>query len=186
VAPVVQISKMVDRNGAEIPVNGTTQSSYMQMTFKATDAVGVSNTQCILDGQTNRSCISSLDYDHLEKGIHKFIIRGSDAAGNIEYASFTVRVEPINGGEAGGGDTQGTTPSPGTQSEAGGKGTTVKLPEIGPWSLWSQNTILMATITSGVIVGIVVVNHKLKDIRSRIKKIAPSAIVEIKAKGGMK
>src|SRR5215212_8988944 len=57
-APHVQILKAVDKKGVEIAEGSTTKSHYIQITFEATDAVGIDRTECSLDGQVFASCTS--------------------------------------------------------------------------------------------------------------------------------
>jgi hypothetical protein len=93
-APNVQITKAVDKKGVQITEGNTTKSHYIQITFKATDAVGVKNTQCSLDGQAFTSCTSPVVYDQLKKGTHTVTVRAVDAAGNTGQAQFSWTVNP--------------------------------------------------------------------------------------------
>jgi hypothetical protein len=93
-APDVEITKAVDKKGVEIAEGSITKSHYIQITFEATDAVGVDNTQCSLDGQTFSSCTSPVIYDGLRKGTHNFTVRSTDAAGNTGEDQFTWTVNP--------------------------------------------------------------------------------------------
>jgi hypothetical protein len=62
---------------------------YIEITFEATDAVGVDNIECSLDGQAFTSCTSPVVYDILDRGTHQFTVRATDAAGNTGEDQFT-------------------------------------------------------------------------------------------------
>jgi hypothetical protein len=62
---------------------------YIEITFQATDAVGIDNTECSLDGQPFTSCSSPVVHDRLSRGTHQFTVRSTDAAGNTGEDSFT-------------------------------------------------------------------------------------------------
>ena len=55
---------------------------YIEITFQATDAVGIDNTECSLDGQAFTSWTSPVVYEGLSRGTHEFTVRSTDAAGN--------------------------------------------------------------------------------------------------------
>ncbi|MDQ3903440.1 MAG: HYR domain-containing protein, partial [Thermoproteota archaeon] len=74
-APNVQITKAVDKKAVEIAEGSVTKSHYIKLTFTQTDAVGVKNTQCSLDGQAFTSCTSPIIYDQLKKGTHTVTVR---------------------------------------------------------------------------------------------------------------
>jgi HYR domain/WD40-like Beta Propeller Repeat len=93
--PVVEITKAVDKKGAEIAGKSITKSHYIQITFQVTDAVGVDKTECSLDGQQAFTpCTSPVVYDGLKKGTHNFTIRSTDEAGNTGQDQFTWTVNP--------------------------------------------------------------------------------------------
>jgi hypothetical protein len=84
IAPVVQITKAVDKKSVEISDGGTTTNSrYIKITFEATegDIGAISSITCILDGQYLFSSKSPVVYDKLSKGTHKFTVRAWDAVG---------------------------------------------------------------------------------------------------------
>jgi hypothetical protein len=94
-APHVEITKAVDKKGLEIADGSATKSHYIQITFETTDAVGIDNTECSLDGQVfTPSCTSPVVYDGLKKGTHNFTVRSTDAAGNTGQEQFTWIVNP--------------------------------------------------------------------------------------------
>jgi WD40-like Beta Propeller Repeat/HYR domain len=99
-APEVEITKAVDKKGVAIAEGSTTKSHYIQITFEATDAVGVDNTECSLDGQAFASCTSPVVYDHLKKGTHEVTVRATDAAGNTGEDQFTWTVNPAEAAKA--------------------------------------------------------------------------------------
>jgi hypothetical protein len=55
---------------------------YTGLTFEATDAVGIDNTECSLDGQAFASYSSPVVYDRLIRGTHEVTVRATDEAGN--------------------------------------------------------------------------------------------------------
>jgi hypothetical protein len=72
-----------------IAEDSTTKSHYIQITFEATDVVGVDNIECRLDGQVSTSsCTSPIVYDQLKKGTRTFTVRSTDAAGNTVEDQF--------------------------------------------------------------------------------------------------
>jgi hypothetical protein len=99
-APEVEITKAVDKKGVAIAEGSTTKSHYIQITFEATDAVGVDKTECSLDGQAFASCTSPVVYDHLKKGTHEVTVRATDAAGNTGEDQFTWTVNPAEAAKA--------------------------------------------------------------------------------------
>jgi hypothetical protein len=90
-APDVEITKASDkRNGrGEIAEGSTTNMRYIEITFEATDAVGIDNIECSLDGQMFTPCTSPVVYDRLSRGTHEFTVRSTDAAGNTGEDQFT-------------------------------------------------------------------------------------------------
>jgi hypothetical protein len=100
--PDVEITEATDkRNNREVVDGGTTPTPYIEITFEATDAVGVVNTECSLDGQAFESCTSPVDYDRLSRGTHEFTVRATDAAGNTGEDEFTWNVNnPASSGAA--------------------------------------------------------------------------------------
>jgi hypothetical protein len=62
---------------------------YIEIIFEATDAVGIDNTECSLDGQAFRSCTSPVVYDRLSRSAHQFTVRVTDAAGNTGEDQIT-------------------------------------------------------------------------------------------------
>jgi hypothetical protein len=93
-APDVQITKSADKKRVGIAEDSTTKSHYIQITFEATDSVGIDKTECSLDGQVFTSCTSPVIYDGLKKGTHNFTVRSTDAAGNTGEDQFTWTVNP--------------------------------------------------------------------------------------------
>jgi HYR domain len=87
--PDVEITEAVDRRNREVADGGTTPTPYIQITFQATDAVGIDNTECSLDGQSFTSCTSPVVYDRLSRGTHEVIVRATDAAENTGEDEFT-------------------------------------------------------------------------------------------------
>jgi hypothetical protein len=93
-APDVEITEASDRrNGREITDGATTNMRYIEITFEATDAVGIDKTECSLDGQPFTSCTSPIVYDRLTRGTHEFTVRAIDTAGNTaeDEFSWTIR-----------------------------------------------------------------------------------------------
>jgi hypothetical protein len=103
-APDVEITKAVDRRrNTEIPNGGITPIPYIQITFEATDAVGIDSIECSLDGQAFTSCESPVSYDRLSRGTHEVTVRVTDEAGNTGEDEFTWTVgsPPSNIGNGG-------------------------------------------------------------------------------------
>lgn len=73
---------------------------YITITFDATDAVGVDETECSLDGGAFTSCTSPVVYDRLSRGTHEVTVRATDEAGNTgeHEFSWTVGAPPSNSG----------------------------------------------------------------------------------------
>jgi dipeptidyl aminopeptidase/acylaminoacyl peptidase len=89
-APDVEITQASDRrNGRAIDEGSTTNMRYIEITFDATDVVGIDDTECTLDGQPFTSCTSPVVYDRLNRGAHQFTVRVTDAAGNTGEDQFT-------------------------------------------------------------------------------------------------
>ena len=103
--PDVEITQAVDRSGREITDGGgRTPIPYIRITFEATDAVGIDNMECSLDGQAFTSCSSPVVYDRLSRGSHEVTVRATDEAGNTgeDEFSWTVGAPPSNSGSGGG------------------------------------------------------------------------------------
>jgi hypothetical protein len=75
---------------------GKTPTPYIRITFEATDAVGVEDTECSLDGQPFTACTSPVAYDRLSRGTHEFTVRAIDDAGNVgeDELTWTVGASP--------------------------------------------------------------------------------------------
>jgi hypothetical protein len=87
--PDVEITGVVDRSGREITDgSGRTPIPYIQITFEATDAVGIDETECSLDGQPFTPCTSPVAYDRLSRDTHEFTVRVTDNAGNTGEDEF--------------------------------------------------------------------------------------------------
>jgi hypothetical protein len=79
----VEITRAVDRrSNTEIPNGGITPIPYIRITFEATDAAGIDETECSLDVGAFTSCTSPIVYDRLSRGTHQVIVRATDEAGN--------------------------------------------------------------------------------------------------------
>jgi|ERR671931_2597684 hypothetical protein len=89
-----KLQKQLIKRGVKIAEGNITKSHYIQITFQVKDAVGVSKTQCSLNGQAFTSCTSPVVYDHLKKGTYNFTVRATDAAGNTGEDQFTWTVNP--------------------------------------------------------------------------------------------
>ncbi len=87
--PNVEITQVVDRRNRALEEGDTTPTPYIRVTFQATDAVGVDNTECSLDGQGFTSCTSPVVYDRLSRGTHQVTVRATDEAGNTGEDHFT-------------------------------------------------------------------------------------------------
>lgn len=99
--PDVEITEAVDRRrNVEIPNGGITPIPYIRITFEATDAVGIDNIECSLDGGAFTSCTSPVSYNRLSRGTHEVTVRATDEAGNIGEDQFTWTIGPPsnNGG----------------------------------------------------------------------------------------
>jgi hypothetical protein len=70
----------------------TTPTPYIRITFEATDAVGVEDTECSLDGQAFTSCTSPVAYDRLSRGTHQVTVGATDEAGNKGEDGFLFTV----------------------------------------------------------------------------------------------
>jgi hypothetical protein len=80
----------------QITEGSTTKLHYIKVRFESTDAVGVDNTECSLDGQAfTSSRTSPVVYHQLQKGIHNFTVRSTDSAGNTGEDQFTWTVNPV-------------------------------------------------------------------------------------------
>ncbi|MDQ3851321.1 MAG: HYR domain-containing protein [Thermoproteota archaeon] len=100
-APDVEITGAVDRSGREITDgSGMTPVPYIRITFGATDAVGIEEIECSLDGEAFTSCESPMVYDRLSRTTHEVIVRATDEAGNAGEDEFTwtVGAPPSNSG----------------------------------------------------------------------------------------
>jgi dipeptidyl aminopeptidase/acylaminoacyl peptidase len=88
--PDVEITEVSDRrNGkGEIAKGSTTNMRYIEITFQATDVVGVYNTECSLDRQAFTTCTGPVVYDRLSSGTHQVTVRSTDAAGNTGQDQF--------------------------------------------------------------------------------------------------
>jgi hypothetical protein len=77
---------------------------YTGLTFEATDAVGIDNTECSLDGQAFASYSSPVVYDRLIRGTHEVTVRATDEAGNTgeDQFSWTVGSPPSSSSNGGG------------------------------------------------------------------------------------
>jgi hypothetical protein len=92
-APDVEITEASDRrNGRAIADGSTTNMRYIEITFQATDVVGIDGTECSLDGQPFTSCTSPVVYDRLTRSTHEFTVTSTDAAGNTGEDGFTWNV----------------------------------------------------------------------------------------------
>jgi hypothetical protein len=102
-APDVEITGAVDRSGREIPNGGRTPIPYIEITFEATDAVGIDETECSLDGQAFTPCTSPVSYDRLSRTTHQVTVRATDEAGNtaVDQFTWTVGAPPSNSGSSG-------------------------------------------------------------------------------------
>jgi len=81
------IAQATDRRNRVLGEGDTTP--YIRITFQATDAVGVENTECSSDGQGFTSCTSPVVYDRLSRGTHQVTVRATDEAGNTGEDEFT-------------------------------------------------------------------------------------------------
>lgn len=85
----IEITQVVDRRNGVLAQGDTTPTPYIRVTFEATDAVGVEDTVCSLDGQGFTLCTSPVVYDRLSRGTHQVTVRATDEAGNIVEDQFT-------------------------------------------------------------------------------------------------
>jgi hypothetical protein len=90
----LKLQKVADKKGVEIAEGSNTKSHYIQITFEATDAVGVDKTECSLQRQAFTFCASLIVYDQLRKGSHQLTVRSTDTAGNTGEDQFTWTVNP--------------------------------------------------------------------------------------------
>jgi hypothetical protein len=99
--------------------SGDTTSTSASFGFSATEAG--TTFECKLDGGAWESCTSGKSYSGLWTGPHTFLVRATDAAGNVDQSeavrSWTVTAPP-GGTQPGGTQTGGTQPG-GTQTGAG-------------------------------------------------------------------
>jgi hypothetical protein len=102
-APDVEITGAVDRSGREITDgSGRTPIPYIEITFEATDAVGIDEIECSLDGQAFTPCTSPVSYDRLSRSTHEVTVRATDEVGNTgeDEFSWTIGAPPSNTGGA--------------------------------------------------------------------------------------
>lgn len=95
-APDVEITEAVDTKGRAIEDGSTTNMRYIEITFEATDAVGIDKTECSLDGQPFTPCTSPVVYDRLSRSTHEFTVRATDAAGNTGEDEFTWTIRDLS------------------------------------------------------------------------------------------
>lgn len=93
-APDVEITDAIDRRNRAVNDGGTTPTPYIRISFTATDAVGIENSECSLDGGAFTSCTSPIVYDRLSRGDHELTVRSADAAGNSGEDQFAWTVGP--------------------------------------------------------------------------------------------
>src|SRR5215212_1069216 len=87
--PDVEITQVVDRRNRVLAEGDMTPTPYVRVTFEATDAVGIENTECSLDGQQPfTSCTNPVVYDRLSRGTHQVTVRATDEAGNTGEDRF--------------------------------------------------------------------------------------------------
>ena len=92
-APDVEITQATDKRNRVLEEGDTTPTPYIRITFEATDAVGVENTECSLDGQQPfTSCTNPVVYDRLSRGTHQVTVRATDEAGNTGEDRFLFTV----------------------------------------------------------------------------------------------
>jgi Tol biopolymer transport system component len=91
-APDVEITQVADRRNRVLQEGDTTPTPYIRVTFEVTDAVGVENTECSIDGQPFASCTSPVVYDRLSRGTHQVTVRATDEAGNTGEDRFLFTV----------------------------------------------------------------------------------------------
>ena len=90
--PDVEITQVVDRRNRVLGEGDTTPTPYIRITFEATDAVGVEDIECNLDGQGFTFCTSHVVYDRLSRGTHQVTVRATDEAGNAGDDQFLFTV----------------------------------------------------------------------------------------------
>src|SRR5918997_607482 len=90
--PDVEITQTTDRRNRVLDEGDTTPTPYIRITFEATDAVGVEDTECSLDGQAFTFCTSPVVYDRLSRGTHQVTVRATDEAGNTGEVRFLFTV----------------------------------------------------------------------------------------------
>ena len=75
---------------------------YTGLTFEATDAVGIDEIECSLDGQAFTPCTSPVSYDRLSRSTHEVTVRATDEVGNTgeDEFSWTIGAPPSNTGGA--------------------------------------------------------------------------------------
>jgi hypothetical protein len=92
--------------------SGETTSTAASFAFTATEPG--TTFECKLDAGAWASCTSAKAYSGLATGPHTFLVRATDAAGNLDQSEaargWTVKAPP-----SGGGNTGGTPPGGGTQ-----------------------------------------------------------------------
>jgi hypothetical protein len=66
---------------------------YLRVPFQATDAIGVEDIECSLDGQGFTSCTSPVIYDRTSRGSHQVTVRATDEEGNTEEDRFLFTVD---------------------------------------------------------------------------------------------
>lgn len=86
--PNVEIIQATDRRNRVISESDTTPTPYIRITFEATDAVGVEDIECSLDGQPFTSCTSPVVYDRLSRGTQQVTVRATDELGNTGEDRF--------------------------------------------------------------------------------------------------
>jgi hypothetical protein len=90
--PDVEITQVVDRRNRVLAESDTTPTPYIRVTFEATDAVGVEDIECNLDGEGFTSCTSPVVFDRLSRGTHQITVRATDEAGNTGEDRFLFTV----------------------------------------------------------------------------------------------
>ena len=84
--------KLVDATAPTVTISSgptsTTTSQTPTFTFTASDASGISSTQCSLDNASFSSCSSPKSYSSLSVGSHTFKVKAVDNAGNQTISSI--------------------------------------------------------------------------------------------------